>query len=495
MNGLNQITCPQCLAHLSEVMEVCPACGLTLPSDYCRICSEAPPLPIVAIGFTHHGKSHSLATCLLAIDELTTLLPNVSYRPLGEHTSKSLGLWRSAERARRKLAPTPPIRPDQLGSNVPAQGAIEPSREPLIFSVSGFYAPRTLLIYDMPGQSFETYQKGHLTLPALRLAQTVWFVVSGYDLENPRDGMNDESKLLADLFGTYSQAMKSLGASLEGRNAVIVLTKGDKLGATRATAKVGGTDWIKEYLDTDPCAPDYRGIETFSPEAYDQPLHDMSDRLEKFCARLPTAQNLINLLREHKMNVHFCVTASLGADASEEHDTKVPGGWKRQRSLDPLIWTLTLEKERVEANSLHLILDGGADAEPAYASHGGAPLPEALWQVLTRQREVSVWLLGQSGPAAAPRMPPPSAPPARPRPRLIGPLLESLPAGARAVAVTHGVIPDLQDFRGTEWNGRLLLVCTSDQEAVMNQWDRPHTVVFRSEADLDHIASLAQSLA
>jgi Double-GTPase 2 len=494
MNGVNQITCPRCLAPLSEAIESCPECHLDLPANYCQTCYEAPPLPIVAIGFSRHGKTHLLAALLLTIDRLTILLPDVSYRPLGEHTLKSLITWRSAEADRRRLNPTPSADHGNAPEIPLSDPETEPSREPLIVSVSGFYDPRTLLIYDVAGESFERLTLVHQQLPVLRAAQTVWFVVSVYDLQFPVEGERKAGRMLGDLFASYQTAMEKLGASIEGRNAVIVLSKGDKLGVVKA-AEVVGHDWLEEYLSSDPCAPEYKGSEAFSVEAYERGLKEISVELEKFNRHVPGGQNMVNLMRKQKMNIYFCVAAPLGADASEAGETRVPGDWKRQRVLDPLVWTLCLEKDRVEAGTLHLILDAGADSGPAYASHSGAPLPQALWQRLTQKRDVRIWFLGQSAPATPPRQPPPGAPPSRPRPRLIGPLLESLPATSRAVVISNGVIQDLSDFRGTNWNGRLLLVCTSDGEAVMNQWDRPHTVVFRTEDDLSHIASIAQRLA
>lgn len=488
MNGSNQITCPRCLRPISEADESCPSCKLTLPPNYCRICYDAPPLPIVAIGFSRHGKTHLLASMLLTIEHLPTLLPDVSSRPLGQHTLDSLIEWRKASGQRRTLLKTPVGHVDSDKN--------EPSREPVIVSVSGFYDPRTLLIYDVAGENFESLTLAHQHLPVLRSTQTVWFVVSPDDLE-PRETQDEAEgggRQLGDLFASYLTAMERLGASLEGRNAVIVLTKGDKLGAVKAAERVGH-DWLDDYLWSDPCASGYEGSDSFSLPDYEQKLEKMSAELEKFVRYVPGGPNLVTQLRRHKMNVFYCVTAPLGADASDAGETKVPGGWKRQRVLDPLIWALRLEKERVESRSLHFILDAASDAGPAYAAHAGAPLPQALWQRLSQQREVRIWLLGQSAPASPPRQPPPAAPPSQPRLRLIGPLLESLPEGSRAVVLTNGMIADLEDFKGTSWVGRLLLVTTSDAASVVNQWDGRNTLVFKTEDDLAQAASHAQRLA
>jgi hypothetical protein len=496
MSALNEITCPRCLGAVGEADTACRDCHLPLPANYCRICRENPPLPIVAIGFTNHGKTHLLAALLLTIEHLTALLPGVSSRPLGEHTRKTLRDWRLAEDRKLKLPKTRWRHQDAAADEEPpleTETAIEPSREPLIVSISGFYARRTLLIYDVAGESFETLTKAHEDLPVLRVAQTVWFVVSAFDLLFPRENSRNEGQLLGDLFASYQTAMQKLGASLEGRNAVIVLTKGDKLGAVKAASHLGH-EWPANYLREDPCAPQYEGSDTFSKETYEKKLEQISAELETFNRSIPGGPNMVNLMQENGMKVHFCVAAPLGADPSMAGDTQVPDAWKRHRVLDPLIWTLRLENDRAEADSLHLVLDAAADAAPAYASYAGAPLPQALWQRLTQQREVRTWFLGQVEPAASPRQPPPPAPPSRPRPRLIGPLLESLPPKSRVVVVTHGIIPDLEDFKGTSWMERLLLVSTSDADAVVNRWDRPHTVVFRTEEDLGHIASLVQRL-
>jgi hypothetical protein len=481
MNETHQVTCPSCLNPLREAVEVCPDCQLKLPTNYCQTCYEAPALPIVAIGFRQHAKTHLLAALLLTIEHLPSLLPDVSYRLLGDFTLQRLIAWRKAERIGRKLEPTEP-----------RDLKIEPREQPLIVSLSGFYDPRTLLIYDVAGENFQDLEAAHEHLPVLRAAQTVWFVASSHDLEHPKDNSEDEGRLMSDLFASYQTAMQKLGASLDGRNAVIVLTKGDLVESRRDEVP---RDWPQEYIKNDPCAPHYEGEETFSLENYEQTMEALSGRLEKYIQDSPGGRNLVTLLRKHKMNVSFCLTAPLGADPSEENGTKVMGGWKRQRVLDPLILTLRLAKERVESRSLHLILDAGTDAAAAYAQCAGAPLPKAIWERLSKERDVRVWFLGQSAPAVPPRLPPPTAPPTRARPRLIGPLLESLPPTSRAVVVTQGVILDLEDFQGSAWSDRLLLVATSDSNSVVNSWNRAQTVVFKTEDDLGYIASLVERLA
>jgi hypothetical protein len=72
--------------------------------------------------------------------------------------------------------------------------------------------------------------------------------------------------------------------------------------------------------------------------------------------------------------------------------------------------------------------------------------------------------LGEIRPASIVGQAPPITQPDKPRPHLIGPVLESCDDRSLAVALVAGKILDLNDFTSTTWNNRLLLVAFGEEE-------------------------------
>lgn len=450
----HQITCPVCLTPLQDSARTCPnsACGFDLPDNYCQTCREAPPLPIAAIGYAGHGKTHLLAAIVLTLNDLANRRKDetITLQVLDEDTRQCLDRWLRSEKQTRTLPPT------ELRQ--------EPA-SPMILHVSGLFPARTLLVYDVAGQSFHDMTRGHVCLPALRDIQTVWFVMSPRDVrrhpaEDDETRRDESPQDMSFLFSAYKTAMDKLEAKLEGRNAVIVLAKGDTIGEEAAK--------LRDYLANDPIQANLPNRDLHCLiSGYEAELRQIAGPVEDFVCGLAGVRNLVNLLRQEDMGVSFCVTSALGKDPAPglrpgEERTEAP--WTRQRVLDPLIWTLLLEKQRVAVQT-DIVLD-----PRGYPVCGARPVPELLWERLPRQQGARTWFLGRSTPVTSPGQPPP---PIR-RPRLIGSLLEPLvaaeaPAG-RIVLITNNLVVDLDDFRGTEWEKRLLLVTTSDQRDVQSQW-------------------------
>ncbi len=470
-----EITCPVCLVPLSESDNVCPGedCRFRLPINYYRICRQAPPLPIAAVGYSTHGKTHLLATMVLTLKDLTNrdmAEELITFEVLDEQTRKVTTKWQDHEKSTLTLEPT-----------------VESSKRPvpMILSVKGIFPERTLLVYDVAGQVFHDMESDGKRLEILRNIQTVWFVISPHDLELDQDSMEADSKVPQDvlyLFSSYKAAMNRLDASLEGRNAVIVLTKGDKLTHARSGE-------LHQYLECDPLSPLVPQDERphFSIKPYEAVLRDTSVKVQQYIHGLSGMggiKSMTNSLSQARMDVWYCVTSALGKDAEGlQGHRKTTSPWARQRVLDPLIWTLTLEKNRIDTQA-HIILDFSAGS--GYPACGEGAIPELLWKALPRHQQVRIWYLGQSAAASAAGQAPPRPPQRSPRQRLIGRLLEPLenvahPQG-RMVLITDNVVTDLEDFKTGPWAGRLLLLTTSDRVEVREQWG--NTKVVTSSADL-----------
>jgi hypothetical protein len=482
MSPVNQLSCPVCLEPLPEGAPACPNadCGFVLPKNYGKICREAPPLPIAAVGYSRHGKTHLLAAIVLTLRDLTRrdMAQRVTLEILDEATRRQWTDWVEREKRTKTLPPTEVRRGRPI---------------PMILKVSGLFPARTLLVYDVPGQIFHTMDQDPGCLPVLRDSQIVWLVMSPHEFQMPLSDAAESERdhrpqELGPLFAAYKAAMDRLDAPLEGRSAILVVAKGDKIGGEAAA--------LRNYLDSDPLRADAPvPCRDLSLKSAEDELRHISPQIEEHVCEVGDSRNvdirnMVNLFRENGMNVFFCVTSALGKDPVPgmqpgEEELGVP--WARQRVLDPLIWTLALEKQRAAAQS-HLILDGSAPGT-GYPFHSGRPLPQLLWERLPRHKGVRTWFLGRFGAATSPGQAPPPQPPRTPRPRLIGALLDP-PTGAegptgRCVLVTDQVVTDLQDFRHSDWSRRLLLVTNSDRAEVREQW--PSAKVIQSLEDLDEV--------
>lgn len=500
MNHSREITCPVCLTPLTESQEVC-ACGFKLPLDYYRTCQEAPPLAIAAIGYSTHGKTHLLASILQRLYDLArrprTLDP-VTLQVMDDHTNTLLSMWMDHAKTGKLLDRTEP--PRRGGPDVKPEPPV-----PMILRVSGLMPERTLLVYDVAGEVFNSTERIEKYLPALRDIQTVWFLVSPTDVEKRPSGEVNQNEAsptgnLGFLFTCYDAAMRKLKFRIEDRNAVVILTKCDRLKA-RASE-------ILQYLDSDPLltAP-VTGAAPYGIRACEAELRHISETVQDYVSGVgeeeqPNAgdvQILTGLLSK-KMRVSFCVTSALGRrplrDTLGQIDPELTGPWQPKRVLDPLIWTLLLEKEQRTVHT-HVVLDTHTEGSNTYPVCGEAPLPELLWEKLVPdQQHVRFWAMGRSAPASAPGQRPPDAPPRQRRLCLLGPLLEPLsqrdhPEGL-IVLITNNVITDLDDYRQTARGKQLLLVTSSTRREVSEQW--PRTIVVQTPEDLNGVIEFLHHL-
>jgi hypothetical protein len=473
----NTIKCPCCLVNICDKDRSCPSCRFALPLNYYQNCIQAPPLPIAAIGYSGHGKSHLLNAIVLTLRQLSgcEFPVQVTLEVADDHTLGVVAAA-SAKAEGEALDPTP----RQNSRTIP-----------LILRASGLFPPRTLLVYDVAGESFESLTAVHEHLPVLREIQTVWFVLSPDDLQKPARavGGGAAARDLGFLFTAYKNAMIRLEAPLEGRNAVIVVSKGDKLSGE-------GVSELKEYLETDPyCAGQIASATGFDLKAYEEGIRQVAHRVEPFVTRIKDVRNLVGLLKGSGMTVNFCVTAALGHDPIPGPTGKVTLEWCRQRALDPLVWTLVMERQPDRNSLLHVLVDVGSDSARAYPAVGGRPLPSQLWESLSNHQKVRFSFLGRTVEGLAPGQQPPEVPPSVRRLPLIGPMLEPLRAEnslvGKVVLVTNSVVLDLPDFDTKAWRSRIILVTSSDRPEVRSQWRRVQ--VIESAEDLAHVVDFMNS--
>lgn len=464
-----RLLCPYCLKpHDFGASDACQTDPeLKVPRAYIQHYHQAPPLWLVTIGFPRHGKTTYLAALSLLLENVSWAWPEAISRYLDSYTFETIrtirreateGISRPATQLRGSVLKTPP---------------------PLLIQLRGMrgIGSRCLALYDLPGELFEKLDELEKYVAVVREVRTIWFLVSVDDLLGDKKGRS-----LKELFDIYHKAMDDLRIDLDGRNLVVVFTKGDQRPAAVE---------VKNYLRDDPFqqlnvpGADLAALGNFSLAAYRGEMERMSGFLEDYTRKhVPGGAAFVASVRGNGLSLHFCVLSALGDNPDDEGRLAVEAS--RYRVLDPLFWAAALE-ERTDKRSVALIVDTAEVLDEAYRD--GAL--EQLWQYLARDNEILLYYLGSQRARGQSGQQPLGTPPRRRHQRLIGPILDRLPADCRAIAITSGRLLDLQDFAQTSWKDRLIVLELDDE--IDNRW--PHRETYRPSEDPARPVDILRGLA
>jgi len=454
-----RVLCPYCckVHDFSKSLE-CPTFHWNVPLPFVRDYDSIPPLWLMTFGFKAYGKTTYLAALTLLLERMDNVFLNMSSESLDDETYEALRVMRAANTRVPVSTPTGPLRP-------------------LLFQVRDFgdLGSRSLILHDLAGEHVESPGKMGESASALRRIDTVWFLVSLFNLQK-----DEKRRTIAELLQVYLRQMRELKIDVRGTNLVVVYSKADE---------PGFPEDLREYLGSDLLTAVARGDRldhdvTFDAGEYLREMKRISDRLQEFTwtGGVENGRSFINRARNEGINLVFSMVSALGErpTGGEMGHEKSP-----RRVIDPFLWALTLQGERT-SKSLRLVLD----ALPPENS-----MPETyssdLWSRLTEHGEVTTHILGQARPVSGPGQAPP-APRAggRSRPRLVGPILQTCSPEERLLVLTDGPILDLADFRDSEWSRRLLLAGT--REEIPLDWDQFET--FRSNDDIGFLVNRLLSL-
>lgn len=455
-----RVICPFCLKpHDFTTVLTCPdlpQLNLETPPVYVKEYSRVPPLWLVTVGFSRHGKSCYLNALTLLLEEISKVWGGVYYRPLDQFTFDNI---------RR-------IRRDAQSGAQPDKTSVDKITRPMLLSVYNLphTGSRCLVMYDVAGEVYDSLSdtKGYAT--SIKQVTTTWFLVSLSDLDSTDS--DQRGKTITDLFTVYLAGMERMRTDLHGRNLIVVYTKGDKFPQRERE--------IRNYLMTDPL----KGL--LSPEAaegalpqinledYMSEMQSISDKLEEYTLmRVKGGAAFINMVRANGMNLVFSVVSALGGDPDKtSRQTEfIP---TPMRVIDPFLWAITRDSTTTE-KALTLALDASHQSEPIYSSK----LPSRVADHLTGYGALTTHYLGQLKPASQLGQAPPAVPPRTARPRLIGPILESVPPGTRLLVITNGPILDLADFRRGPWRDQIVVASLGEEP--LQDW--PNAIACRPEDD------------
>lgn len=421
---MGRVICPFCLAQ-HELHGPCPSTGERVPAAFVREYDHARPLWLASVGLSAQARAPFMAALTTTLDKLSLVFEEVYADTLDTYTADAIQAMRLEAREGRRAAP-----------------AAEPDgRRPLLLSV--YNMPLTgshcLVLYDLADDPRLLVDPA--TAPIARQCATTWFVVSLSDPLEERGG-----RTIADRFRAYRDAMERLDIDLRGRNLVVVYTESEQKPAARQ---------IRDYLRSDPIPaltaggvvnPRSRG---FTLPDYLAELEQISEQLQDYTrTRVEGGAAFINMVKARGMRLRFCVT-SAPSPAAADGIGALREEARSYRVLDPFFWSIELDRQERD-RAFQIAVDASSPEVYARALH--------LWEAMAGAGSVTTYQLGQLEPLAAAGQRPPEHPPRADTPRLIGPILEQLPAGSKLVVWAGGPILDLADFPEALWRDRITLV-------------------------------------
>lgn len=294
--------CPYCLENTSP--PVCESCKETLPRLY--VGRNGNPAILSAVGFSGHGKTVYLAGLLDAMErDLTAAWPKFYRQGLDMESvrtvQQNLTLLHQGtlpESTRRNF-PRPSL---HLLSDIPQFGS------------------RHLVMYDPPGEAFETDEGIERYAHFVQRAKVVLFLVSLPDLPEPRGSE------LHRLLETYVLGMTRMKAKTRNQHLVVVYTKADRLKSELSRCPV-----TLEHLNT--ATP--LGLGT--PKKYLDRLKQVSAELAKFTETDLAARAFTSMVKKEFRDVSYCAVSALGSPPEDGHLTTA---MEPRGVVDPLIWVL-----------------------------------------------------------------------------------------------------------------------------------------------------------
>lgn len=446
-----RVLCPFCLKpHDFQKSRKCSASNYEVPEIYVKDYRKVPPMWLATVGFSQVGKTTYLAALTMMLENIPIVI-QMHYRPIDQYSIDEIRKMRQELREGKMSGATAPTK----------------VLRPILFNVYDLpnAGSRCLVMYDVAGEIYNSLSAVSEYLPSLKQVNTTWFLVALGDLEK-----DSEEKTITELFTAYLSGMENMRANMEGRNLIVIYTKADELTFTPE---------IKAYLRRDPFRTltsidvDLSAFDDFSLTDYVSEMRHISDKLREYTERkVRGGAAFIRQVEQSGMNLVFSLTSALGE--TPDQSGYLPEKAIRYRVLDPFFWAITLER-KTSSRQLGLVLDASADSTLIYT---GSPLPE-LWDMLSDQGELTTYQLGRLEVASKPGQEPPKSPPRTPFYRLIGPLLEKIPADSHLAILSTGRILDLSDFAHTHWRDQILLVSMGDEEP--QSWS--HLLAYREDDD------------
>ena len=340
--GVGVMICPLCLNKIFRFKRIknegrlsyqCARSGCRgiVPRMFVEDYRIYPPVVVSAVGFSGHGKTTFLASLFNIMEKIAGILPRFSTLALDE---ESLDIVNQ----NREMLIQGEL-PESTPKNFPRPTIVRAGVIPK-------YGKKHLLFYDASGEAFERPTEMVQYASFVKHSETVMFLVSLKDLEEPKTEMHN-------LLQVYIQGIRKLGGYPQKQHLVIVYTKADELrerfvpdnspvrklnlrgqagGALRKLKKRPmNRDWgdVWEYLVSDNLE------DTANLRKYISQMNRISKRLREFTEYELGVHNFLNLSKESFKSCEFSIISALGAKpvGSQLQVSATP-----RRVIDPLLW-------------------------------------------------------------------------------------------------------------------------------------------------------------
>jgi len=298
--------CPYCLQDTSGT--ACQHCKETLPPLYVQrrgVFSKGPAI-LSAVGFSGHGKTVYLASLLYMLEKrLTQVWPKFYRQALDIDGVRTV-------QDNLKLLQEGNL-PESTRRNFPRPNAH-------LLADIPHYGTRDMLIYDPPGEAFNSDEGIERYAFFVQRARVILFLVSLVDLEEPK------AEDLFRLLNTYVLGMARMKAKTRNQHLVVAYTKADRLIAT-----FGKHPAVLDHLRN----ADHSAM--VNPKKYLDTLKMISADLAVFTEQELEARAFMNLTHDQFKSVVFCAVSALGSPPEGEH---LATAIEPRRVADPLIWVL-----------------------------------------------------------------------------------------------------------------------------------------------------------
>jgi len=300
--------CPYCLRNTSA--NPCKHCKEPLTQLYVQQhkgLSKAPAI-LSAVGFSGHGKTVYLAALLHAMERQLTRVWKGFYRQALDIESVKTVQANLALLQQGEL-------PESTRRNFPRPSAHRLARIPS-------YGTRDLLIYDPPGEAFDTDTGIESYAHFVKSASCVLFLVSLEDLPEPK------AAELHRLLETYVLGLARLGAKTKRQHLIVAYTKADLL-----IDEFSGLLTVRDHLQNH-----YHEAELAKPRKYQRMLDVVSDELASYTASTLGALNFANLATEAFRSIAYSTVSALGAPPEDGY---LVTAIQPRAVVDPLMWLLS----------------------------------------------------------------------------------------------------------------------------------------------------------
>ena len=341
---------------------------------------------------------------------------------------------------------------------------------PLLFSIYEIpeYGSRCLVMYDVAGEIYYSLDDVEKYVTPIKQVTTIWFMVSLPDLKDDSQG-----RTIRDLFEAYLSGMKKLKESLQGKNLIVIYTKGDK------SLEI---EEFSEYLSSDPLqnlTSENAGITSYKDfpiKYYIEKMEQVSNDLKNYtCQAVEGGEAFINMVEKNGMNLVFCTTSALGQDPDQNN--RLRNEAQRLRVLDPFLWAISLES-KISCYETWIIIDTSANNQYFLDND----LFVKLWEELSEYSPIKFFFLGNTKPVSQPGECPSIELPKVSTCRLIGPILDLTESIHDLIIICNDPVIDLEDFNITEWKKHSLIVKAEDNND-QNEKDDPWTEIIFHEGD------------